>query len=274
MTGSWVQAPLIVPLDGRDDSVRAVGLAARVATRLGSPLTLISVVDAAEADDRSAWLRTIADRLPDADVTTKAIVSDDPAAAIVAEAGTQAVVCIATAGSVRFHAGHFGSIAEGVARAIGRPVLMVGPNVDPSPGERSQRVVVPVDGSELSERALGPAAELAEVLGVPLWIVSVVSPSEVAAAARHGAQVADEAGYVHNLARRVGQDHGLDVQYEVLHSDHPDRAIVDFVGHDATAVMTTHGRTGLRRIFAGSVAAGVVAHSQRAVAVLRPEEAE
>ena len=42
---------------------------------------------------------------------------------------------------------------------------------------------------------------------------------------------------------------------------------------DATlTVMSTHGRSGLRRVFAGSIAAEVVAHSQRPVAVLRPVE--
>jgi nucleotide-binding universal stress UspA family protein len=60
----------------------------------------------------------------------------------------------------------------------------------------------------------------------------------------------------------------------VLHGDDPARAIVDFAGDDGTIVMTTHGRSGLNRLFAGSVTTGVVAHSQRAVFVWRPEVAE
>ena len=56
--------------------------------------------------------------------------------------------------------------------------------------------------------------------------------------------------------------------------DHPEDAIVDFVGDEGTCVMTTHGRSGLSRVVAGSVATGVVAKSKRAVVVYRPPAAQ
>ena len=114
--------------------------------------------------------------------------------------------------------------------------------------------------------------DLAEKLDVPLWLVTVVSPSALAAAAAQSPDIGggNETGYVRSLARRLGKTRDLDLEYDVLHSEHPDRAIVDFVGDDGTAVMSTHGRSGLSRLFAGSITAGVVAHSHRAVVVFRP----
>ena len=58
----------------------------------------------------------------------------------------------------------------------------------------------------------------------------------------------------------------------VLHGTDPVQAIVEFAADDGTVVMSTHGRTGLRRVFGGSVATGVVANSKRAVVVWRPQE--
>ena len=272
---TWVEGPVVVPLDGRDSSVRALPLAERIVRSLGADLRVISVVgDEADREKRIDWMNDVASaHLQDVQPDVEAFVSDDTAGAIATSVETGGMICMATAGKIRFHSGHFGSVAEGVARALARPLLMVGPNVDPNPNGPTARVVLPVDGSEMAESACGVAADLAVALGAPLWVITVMSPSALAAAAaKHGgAGDAFEVGHLVHLARELSADRGIDVQYEVLHSENPDRAIVDFVGDDGMAVMSTHGRTGLGRVFAGSITAGVVAHSRRAVAVLRPE---
>lgn len=274
---TWAEAPLLVPLDGRDDSLRAIPIAGRIARRLGNELQLVGIVSKQnEVEARGVWLHEVAaQHLGDEAFTAAVAVADDVAAEIanIAEPGN--LICMATAGSVRFHAGHWGSVAEAVAREVARPMLMVGPNVDTAPGQATQRVVAPMDSSPHAEAAAVPAAELAAALGVPLWLVEVASPMDQASQAAHhsGVVTPTEEKYVTALVERLGRVADVEIHHEVLQSENPATAIVDFVGDDGTAVMSTHGRSGLGRLFAGSVSAGVVAHSSRAVVVIRPDQA-
>ncbi len=275
MTETFAEATeLVVPLDGSDSSVRSVPVAGRLARRLGLAIRLFSASDDPEGSRR--WMHGVAERhLPDSGVTIDVSESEDPVDAIVETAGSTGLVCMATAASLLPHQGRVGSVAEGVVRAMGRPVALVGPEMQPDPGQRTQRVIVPVDGSDLSESSLDIAADLASALDVALWIVTVVShKAEAAAAAAVGdSLLLVESGYVARLAGDMSERAGRQVDYEVLHLDDPAKAIIDFAGDDGTVVMTTHGRSGLSRLFGGSVATGVVAHSERAVFVWRPEEA-
>ncbi len=267
---------LLVPIDERETSHRAVPVAGRLATRLDLPVQLFTRVENDhEAEAAKQELDRIAAAYLDAnDVTTGTIFGEDPVESIVAAAGETGIVCMGTAASRRFHDGHFGSVAEGVTRTIGRPLVLVGPEMERHPGASTQKVVVPVDGSKLSEAGIEVGGRLAKKFDVPMWLVTVVSPKDEAAAARQlgSGLIAGETNYVHNLARKIMKAHTINVEYEVLHHEHPADAIVDFVGDEGTAVLTTHGRSGLSRVVAGSVATGVVAKSKRAVVVYRPPE--
>jgi nucleotide-binding universal stress UspA family protein len=229
-------------------------------------------VDAAQAElDRIA-----STYLASNDVTTYTIHGDDPVDSIVVAAGETGLICMGTAASVRFHDGHFGSVAEGVARTLGRSLFLVGPEVEANPGLPTRKIVVPVDGSKLSESAISVGGLLAKKFDVPLWLVSVVSPRlEATARSELGSDATiAESNYIHNLAREIRRAHTIDAEYEVLHHEHVAQAIVDFVGDDGTVVMTTHGRSGLTRLVAGSVTTGVVARSKRAVVVFRPKDTD
>ncbi len=266
---------LLVPLDGGDSSVRAVPVAARLARRLGLRVKLYRLVaDGSETEAANDYLNTIAgEHLNGAAGDCVVEIGADPVEAIVAAAGNDAIPCMGTAASVRFHQGHFGSVAEGVVRKLSRPMFLVGPEMEPAPGASTQKIVVPVDDSALSESAIPVAVDLAEAFSVPLWVVSVASPKQEAKSRSRGAGlVVGHSRYVHNLAAKIRRGHPtLDVEYEALHDEDPAEAIVRFVGDDGTAVMATHGRSGLSRLVAGSVATGVVARSKRAVVVFRPE---
>jgi len=265
---------LIVPLDGREASVRAVPVAGRIGRRLGLGLRLFVTVSDADPDIEP-WMRSVADRhLAGMEVATDVAIADDPAAAIVEVAGATGMVCMATAGSLRPHQGHVGSVAEGVTRQLGRPVILVGPRMEASPGENTTRLIVPVDGSPLSEAILPVAGDLARAFDVPAWIVTVVSPSVESAAHMGVDAISIGVGYLRRLAQQIRDSHGVDAEYDVLHRDNPAEAIVDFADADGTVVMSTHGRAGLSRLFGGSVATGVVAHSRRAVMVLRPTDVD
>ncbi len=262
---------LVVPLDGHASSARALPVAGSLASALGAGVRLFSVASTGAAGERAAWMReAAAHHLPDADPVIDVAAGADPVAAIVTAAGEMGVVCMATAASLRPHHGHVGSVAEGVARELGRPMIVVGPEAEPSAGP--ERVVVPVDGSKLSETALAVGAELSSLLGASLWVVTVVShKAEAAAAAMLGREVvATESGYVQRLSAQAAASHDVDGEFEVLHHADAAAAIVDFLGDAGIAVMSTHGRSGLSRLFAGSVTTAVVARSHRPVVVWRP----
>lgn len=263
---------MLVPVDLRPASARSVAVAGRIAGRLGLPIRLMSVSN--EVEETSTQLRSLADRLlPDREVVIAAVPGGDPAEAIVASAGSSSLVCMATAAKLRPHQGHFGSVAETVVRELTQPVFLIGPEVDLEPGQPTQRVIVPVDGSELSEQSLDLAGDFARQLGVEVWVVSAVPQrTEIAAGALVGHVFAAEFGLVKRLAEDLEERYGVRAGYDVLHMDDPAQAIVDFAGREGTVVMCTHGRSGFSRIFSGSVTHGVVAHSRRPVVVWRPDD--
>ena len=261
---------VLVPVADEARGRRAIGTARDWARRIGGSVRLVSVVHGEVAvPAREAMLALVCEE-EGVPTSCEVIVGDDVAGAIVAAAGDDALVCMRTAGSMRPHQGHFGSIAEAIVRRLARPVVLVGPKADPAIGRDLHRVVVPVDGSHVSERALPPAADLAALLDVPIWVVSVISPRDQRRAEAELGEPVLESGYVSALARDLGREHGIDAEFEVLHGGDPADAILDFASPDAIVVMTTHGRTGLARLFAGSVTTSVVARAEHPVVVLHP----
>lgn len=264
-------AELVVPLDRGEASLRALPVAGRLSRRLGMTIRLTT----AGGEPAEEWLRAVAaEHLPGMEVLTEAVESDDPVEAIVGVSGDRGMPCMATAASIGLHDGHIGSVAEGVVRTIGRPVLLIGPEMEYSEGSPTHRIICPVDGSKTSEASLPIAGGFAERFKVPLWVVTVLSTADESAA-RLSLGVDPsfyETGYVRSLARSLAGQFDIDAEYDVLHGDDPAAAIVDFAGDDGSVVMSTHGRSGLRRVFGGSVATGVVAKSKRAVVVYRPDE--
>ena len=263
--------PVLVPIGDEAAGRRAIDTARDWARRIEGTVRLVSVVQSEVAvPARQAMLALLCEE-EGVPTSCEVLVGDDIAETIVTAAGSDALVCMRTAGSLLPHQGHFGSLAESVVRRLDRPVVLVGPNASPAIGHDLRRVVVPVDGSRVSETALAPAADLAALLDVPVWVVTVISPKDQRRAeAELGEPLVSESGYIGALARDLARDHGVDAEFEVLHIADPADAILDFAGPDSIVVMTTHGRTGLSRIFAGSVTTSVVARARHPVVVLRP----
>ena len=176
---------------------------------------------------------------------------------------------MATSARLGPHDGHIGSIAEKLVRHASRPCMLIGPRATASYEDGPDRIIVPVDGSELSELALAPAAELARMMGVPMWIVTVVTRRMQDAASLAGVDPTTESSYVRNLAVDLHED-GLDVEFEVLHGDTAGDSILDFAGRDSAIVMSTHGRSGVMRIALGSVTSRVVRYSPFPTLVVPP----
>ncbi len=141
-----------------------------------------------------------------------------------------------------------------------------------------KHILVPLDGSELAERALVEAKRLAhegsqitlfQVIRLPLPIVSpdigmnmpVVDIEDMYGEAR---------AYLERLAAQLVQE-GFTADAAVVDSDHVADAIVSYATkHQIDLIIkTTHGRGGLSRLVFGSVAEGVLRHARCPILLIR-----
>jgi nucleotide-binding universal stress UspA family protein len=136
------------------------------------------------------------------------------------------------------------------------------------------RIVVPLDGSPLAEQALGPATAIARRCGASLDLVLVHAPFPLQNLHNipwGGAQWDASARYLGSLADEIHSGAGVEASH-CLRKGEPVRNICDRAADiDADLiVMTSHGRTGLSRVWFGSVADGVMRHADVPVLIVRP----
>ena len=143
----------------------------------------------------------------------------------------------------------------------------------------SGKILVATDGSELSEKAVTTAVELARSLGaelvafttLPVYPYSGIGESSGIAAGEHqtraGAEASDRLAYV----QRVAAAAGIACHTSMLEDDEPHRAIVSAADkHDCgLIVMASHGRRGVQALVLGSETQRVLAHTRRPVLVVR-----
>ncbi len=272
---------LIAMSDGSDFSWRAVRLAARIATSIDLPLEVVEV--ALLPADVPLTKRSIEDRLADelgsdlaSTTATTVLVQGDRIASTIADyitsIGDGSIAVMSSAGRGR-SAALLGSVAEDLLSQLHGPVLLVGPEVDVESFHLDGRILVPVDGSSTSEYALGLAAAWGIEHGSVPWVVNVVDPEELARMGDGmGGGDVSESSYASRTAQLLREQSHHSVNYDVLHDRHPDRAIARYAasGDVSLIVASTHGRTGLARVAAGSQAMGMVHRSPVPVLLVRP----
>lgn len=169
----------------------------------------------------------------------------------------------------------FGSVAESVLARSPVPVLLVRAWRDtaPRPIVGAPWVLVPVDGSAFSERALARAAQLATDVRAGLLLTRVVPNPAAGLEAAGGelappsdeeitALVAEARSDLQRLAQTVREAHPhLSVDIDVRVGD-PGAGIGEAAEEyrAGVVVMATHGRSGVPRVVFGSVANDVIRH--------------
>ncbi|MBX7110824.1 MAG: universal stress protein [Dehalococcoidia bacterium] len=136
-----------------------------------------------------------------------------------------------------------------------------------------EKLLYPVDGSDLSLVALPHVAEIARASGA---IVTVLQAVEIVTEAdaitvpeRRGE--ADES--IHRIVASL-RDQGVTVAAPRVIEGDAGRSIVEAADADAAdlVIMATHGRSGVRRLALGSVADYVVGHASCPVLLIRPPQ--
>jgi len=270
---------LIVLSDGSDFAWRAVDLAAELASSDGLDLEVLEVVllpgdveATTDAIRRRFTQQTARRERVDArigeNLRVTALVQngriDETIAAEIDGRDDGSLIVMSSVGRGR-SAALIGSVAEDLLRALHGPILLVGPQVDIESFDPSGRVLIAVDGSELSEQAIGVGLAWAIEHGSTPWLVQSLD-QEFADADR------GESAYLARTADDIYRRTEHRVEYEVLHHRHPAHAIADYASDTSVSlvVATTHGRSGTGRAALGSEAMSIVHRCPRPVLLTRP----
>lgn len=216
-------------------------------------------------------------------VTTHVLVGDPALATLdLAEEIHADLIAMTTHGRTGFMRLALGSVAERILQKASTPVFLVRERMDTA-RTAIKRMLVPLDGSVLAEQALSHAQSLAHAQGATLILLRVAPildeggkqilfADEAAANAQIEQWRVDAETYLYELAAglnragiptetRVALGNPADVIYNTI-----DDAAIDVV------VMGTHGRTGLKRWYFGSVADKVLRGAMCPVLLVRSLE--
>jgi len=126
-----------------------------------------------------------------------------------------------------------------------------------------QKVLVPLDGSEVAECVLPHVTAVVNGCGIPeIWLLRVVEPFPVTEALSqqlveaHEARLREAREYLEEVASRLAREGVTATINKEVAQGTPEEQIVDFArdhGIDLIA-MSTHGRSGISRWVYGSVA--------------------
>lgn len=140
-----------------------------------------------------------------------------------------------------------------------------------------QRILMPTDGSECSQKAIDEGLQVAKAMGAQVTFLYAVedissalwiSPESVP----YGLQLVEDLKRVGQealeKARQAAQGMGIAAETKLVEGK-PVEAILEEAKNHDLIVMGTHGRSGLDRFMLGSVTEGVLHHCEKPVLVLR-----
>jgi len=297
---------LVVPLDQSSLAEDALGRAVALVRATGASLDLVLVHDPfsfsgfadVPADtkrwaDEEAYLERIVHEL-ESGASIKAsheVIKGAPVETICQHAqdiGADLIV-MTSHGRTGFSRAWLGSVADGVIRQAGIPVLLLR-STEASRPDRLERlfehVLVPIDASTVSEQIIDDALSIARAGNGHITLLHVVRPIPIVLPAYGGMpmeaptvpdMVATEAiaaaarERIGALATRVSQ--GVDVNTAVVIDGRVAQAILDFAAQTSAdlVALTTRGR-GASRLIVGSTADKILRGSTLPVLVNRPRD--
>ena len=268
----------LVPEDGSIDLVTAVE---------GAPPFSVPDYDVMAREWAARYLEGVVDKLPPAVTAQPHVLVGPPGSEVrgFVEESRADLVVLATHGRGPFSRAWLGSMADLLVRTSPVPLLLVHPAGEtPSyqAGDPITKVLVPLDGSELSERAAveapgllgeGVARTLLKVVQYPYHYASPYLPDTIQGNQDLYKQATEGAkAYMAEVAQRLGGD--APVETDVVTAEAVAKAIVEYAeshGCDAIAI-GTHGRGGFSRLALGSVADKVIRTARVPVLTLRAAE--
>lgn len=291
---------IMIPLDGSPFAEHAISAAFGIARRTGATLALVRVREKRSVPDdirrrpltdpgppgvERRYLDDVIARMPAAITARATVLRGDPAEELVRHAAETAasMLVVSTHGRGGVRRALLGSVADAIVRGVVAPVLLIKP--PPTQPTLSvvrtfRRVLVPLDGSTMSEQVIDAAVLAAGLSGVEYELVRVVS-SESGLTGRETAESENAEPWICRASLPQTQldavaealrARGAQVSSRVLRDDDPAKAILDHADHiEARLIaMATHARRGAPRMVLGSVADEVVRDAPCPVLVYHP----
>jgi nucleotide-binding universal stress UspA family protein len=177
-----------------------------------------------------------------------------------------------------------GSVADALIRRVNVPTLLVHPREGaPIPSTTFRHILVPLDGSALAEESLALATRLAALGDARITLLRAVVPQLAIARPSTVLQFnVEQLDAYESEARRYLETVAASLRRAVpsletvvMIAESPARAVLEFASqHDVDLVaMSTHGRSGFRRVMLGSVADKVLRGAHCPVLLTRPGDA-
>ena len=258
----------MIPLDGSELAELALPYAHILAQAFAAEVDLVGVAEGGFSD---RLLKTYLDRLAqdwqgEGLKVRGVVLQGHPAEAIItyAEDNGMELVAMCTHGRSGVSRWVVGSVADKVLLGCRAPLLLVTPRVKPAE-ELFHTLLLPLDGSELAEKALPWAEELVKKLRTQLCLLRVYSPLPGVVMGELSnldeimkAQQRTASSYLGEFSRKLKKK-GMEAQTEVVEGNAPEE-ILEYTRrhHIDLVVMSTHGRSGLGRWVLGSVTDRVV----------------
>jgi len=293
---------ILVPLDGSQWSEEVLPYVAQIAGAFKGSVTLMGAIhnpatwvdflmqidSGREVDLARSYLehqrKEFADRGIEGE-TNIAVVHGEPAQAILdyAKVDHSDLIAMTTHGRSGVTRWAWGSVADKVLHSTDLPLLLVRPMEDDSqkPAQAIRKILVPLDGSELSQSVLPFAETLVKALGASVVLFHAAAPPVLA---YPGAEmismdqpvwdtIEEEARkFVREATARLAAK-GIQATGIACVGQAIDGILAAAADESVgLIVMSTHGRSGVGRLVMGSVADAVVRRASVPVLVVPPQE--
>jgi nucleotide-binding universal stress UspA family protein len=281
---------ILVPTDGSDCAQAAVGYAADLARRYNARVHALCVADSRTLENapkydqikkerEEAAARTCNDLSVSGVPVEQAVRADIPHKAIRRYATEQDIdlIVMGTHGRTGVERYLLGSVTEKVVRLSDVPVLTVKTEDDGAVTYPYTDILVPTDGSEGAEAAIGPAVDVASTYDARLHALSVIDTMAMGVDVRSGA-IVDALEESARLAVEFVEERATEASVSAVETaieyGSPYRGIRSYIEeHDIDlVVMGTHGRSGIERYLLGSVTEKTVRTSPAPVMTVRQPE--
>ena len=146
-----------------------------------------------------------------------------------------------------------------------------------------KKILVPVDGSKRAEMAFPHMQELARLYDAEVTILFVLLQTFATGvegafiqSIENNAEIAlEKAKYYMDRVYKEMRAAGVNIKSQIAQGDVVDSIIATAKNENSDLIiMTSHGRSGVGRVFYGSVAAGVLNRIDRPLLIIRSRTAE
>jgi len=135
--------------------------------------------------------------------------------------------------------------------------------------EDIKRIIIPVDNTEDSKKAVEKGAYLAKLLGINAKIITVNDTHQFISSVVLEEKLKKETELILNSFKKIAENFGVNTEIELI-SGKPAEEIVKFARQDDLIIMAHHDRTkGIDKVMEKSVSKEVVQNAPCSVLVVK-----